>query len=232
MMTRESSSSLTPLSATLVCRLTTSSVMPCSRCSSTSPTHRITFKPASSAARTRALTVWSVSPKYCLRSEWPMITYSTPISASISAEISPVKAPLFAQWQFSAPTCMLVPSHRESAVSRLVYGTHRTTSQAASFTIGASSVISFFAALRSLFIFQLPATTALRSCLFIFKNILSELKSNVHCILAGQDNICRRFPPERCGGTKTAECRPDQRKRERCTVLRGMARNPSSRSKN
>ena len=49
-----------------------------------------------------------------------MMTYSTPISASMSAEISPVKAPDFSQWQFSAPTPMLVPSVSASAVSRLV----------------------------------------------------------------------------------------------------------------
>ena len=170
-----SSCSLTPPSAILVCMLTTSSVTPCSLCSSTSPTQRMTLSPASSAARVRALTVWSVSPKYCLRSEWPMMTYSTPISASIWAEISPVKAPEAAQWQFCAPTWRLVPSHSERAVSRLVNGTQSTTSQPASLTIGASSVMSALAALRSLFIFQFPATIALRSDLFMVKNFLSKV---------------------------------------------------------
>ena len=49
-----------------------------------------------------------------------MTTYCTPISASIRAEISPVKAPDSAQWQFSAPTPMLVPLVASRAVSRLV----------------------------------------------------------------------------------------------------------------
>ena len=81
---------------------------------------RITVSPASRAARTRFWTVTSVSPKYWRRSEWPMTTYSTPSSLSIGAEISPVKAPDSAQWQFSAPTAMLVPAVAARAVSRLV----------------------------------------------------------------------------------------------------------------
>ncbi len=47
--------------------------------------------------------------KYWRRSLWPTMTYSTPRSVSMSALISPVKAPDFSKWTFSAPTWMLVP---------------------------------------------------------------------------------------------------------------------------
>src|SRR3989304_1762584 len=53
--------------------------------------------PLVSAGRSFLFTVSSVSPKYCLRSLWPMITYLHPKSNSISADISPVKAPLSSQ---------------------------------------------------------------------------------------------------------------------------------------
>ena len=70
-------------------------VMPSSRCSSVSPTQMMGCRPASSAASTLRFTVKSVSPKYCRRSEWPMMTYFTPRSFSMSADTSPVYAPLF-----------------------------------------------------------------------------------------------------------------------------------------
>ena len=49
-------------------------VMPSLRSERTSPTQRMTFRPSLRAALTRLRTVTSVSPKYCLRSLWPMIT--------------------------------------------------------------------------------------------------------------------------------------------------------------
>ena len=89
------SSTATPCSAILICLRMTSMVTSCSRSVSDSPTHRIGRRPFSSATRTFLLQASSVSLKYWRRSEWPMMTYLTPSSLSISAEISPVNAPDF-----------------------------------------------------------------------------------------------------------------------------------------
>ena len=85
----------TPARADLTCRAIHSVVTPVSRCSRDSPTQMMGLMPASSTARTFLLTMESVSPKYCRRSLWPTMTYFTPRSLSMSAETSPVKAPLF-----------------------------------------------------------------------------------------------------------------------------------------
>ena len=61
------------------------------------------------------------------------MTYSTPSSTSISALISPVKAPFAAQCTFSAPTLMLVPAVASTAAARSVYGVQMTTSHAGVF---------------------------------------------------------------------------------------------------
>ena len=79
-----------PLRPWVICLSSTSSVLPPSRSSSVSPMHTMGVSPAASAASVRLFTVSSVSPKYCLRSLCPMMTYFTPYSLSIAAEISPV----------------------------------------------------------------------------------------------------------------------------------------------
>ena len=79
-------------------------VTPSSRWSWSSPTQRMGRSPALRAACTFWLMMWSVSPKRARRSLWPMMTYFTSKSASIPAEISPVKGPLLSQWRFWAPT--------------------------------------------------------------------------------------------------------------------------------
>ena len=53
-------------------------------CSKVSPTQTIGFKPSFSEAFNFKLTVSSVSLKYCLLSECPIITYSTLMHFSIS----------------------------------------------------------------------------------------------------------------------------------------------------
>ena len=60
--------------------------------------------------------------------------------------------------------CLLAAS---IAAGMSINGTQRTTSHAASFTRGFISSIKALASLGVLFIFQLPAITALRSALFI-----------------------------------------------------------------
>ena len=127
----------------------------------------MTVRPASSAALVLCCTVTSVSPKYVLLSLWPVMTYSTPQALSISAEISPVKAPLFAQWQFSAPIFTFVPFVASSAAAMSTYGTHATTSQPASLTRGVMALSSSVASAGVLFIFQLPAITAFLTALFM-----------------------------------------------------------------
>jgi hypothetical protein len=72
-------------------------VCPDSRSSSDSPTHAITRRSCSRAANARRATVSSVSPKYCRRSECPMIAPFTPSSRNIAAETSPVYAPSVVQ---------------------------------------------------------------------------------------------------------------------------------------
>ena len=54
-------------------------------------------------------TVSSVSLKYCLLSECPIITYSTPIDFSIFPETSPVYAPDSSKCIFCAPIFIFVP---------------------------------------------------------------------------------------------------------------------------
>ncbi len=59
-----------------------------------SPMQKMGLKPWFRAAFILLLTVSSVSPKNCLLSEWPMITYWQPRSLSIKGDISPCKGPL------------------------------------------------------------------------------------------------------------------------------------------
>ena len=67
-----------------------------------SPMQTMAVKPARQAAcalaRTSASVSWSAR-----RSEWPTITACAPASASISAEMSPVRAPDGSAWQSCAP---------------------------------------------------------------------------------------------------------------------------------
>ena len=62
------------------------------------------------------------------------MTYSTPRSTSISALISPVNAPDFSKWTFSAPTWMLVPlvfSNKDIAKTALLAKGFREAGQTA-----------------------------------------------------------------------------------------------------
>ena len=97
-----------------------------------------------------------------------MMTYFTPISASILAAISPVKAPFGASCMVSAPTRILVPRMAFWAVLIFRAGRHTTISQSA--FLGRRGAISSAKATVSvavLFIFQLPAMIVLRYFLFI-----------------------------------------------------------------
>ena len=114
-------------------------------------------RPFATAARTFLLTVSSVSAKYWRRSEWPSTTYCAPTALSMSAEISPVKAPLFSQCMFCAPTLMLLPLAAAATATRSTNGTQTTTSHWASATLDLSASTSSAPSQGSLFIFQLPA---------------------------------------------------------------------------
>jgi len=143
-------------------------VTPISRCSSDSPTQMIGLRPAASAAWTFLFTVMSVSPKYWRRSLWPMMTYLTSRSASMSAETSPVNAPDFSKYRFSAPTATRLSLNARTAAGTSTNGTHSTTSH--HLVLGSSALNSSANALVSegvLFIFQLPAMMVLRYLRFI-----------------------------------------------------------------
>mmetsp|Transcript_45132 Transcript_45132/g.109845 ORF Transcript_45132/g.109845 Transcript_45132/m.109845 type:complete len:231 (-) Transcript_45132:393-1085(-) len=93
-MTTFSQSSFVKTSAyALIWGKTKSFVVPASRFSRGSPQHAMTERPLSNAYLALAATSPSGSP-FPRRSEWPTTTHPTPISVSISALVSPVKAPL------------------------------------------------------------------------------------------------------------------------------------------
>ena len=69
-----------------------------------------------------------------------MITYLTPASTSISAEISPVKAPFSSKYMFSAPTATFVPFTASTTGTMSIAGTQYTTSTSSDLTIDAVSV--------------------------------------------------------------------------------------------
>ena len=129
----------------------------CFLCVKDSPQQMIGVRPCSNALMTFLLTVSSVSAKYSLLSECPMITYSTPASVSIDGEISPVKAPFSSKYMFSAPTWILVPLHASTTGIISIAGTQNTTSTLSFLTKGLSSFTRATASLGVLFIFQLPA---------------------------------------------------------------------------
>src|SRR5450759_5563017 len=93
MMTWEASAFGISKSPHLTWLVTMLGVSPASRCWRVAPQHMIGVRPWAIAEDTLRLTPWSVSPKSCLRSECPMITYWTPKSRSIVGETSPVYAP-------------------------------------------------------------------------------------------------------------------------------------------
>mmetsp|Transcript_8704 Transcript_8704/g.8276 ORF Transcript_8704/g.8276 Transcript_8704/m.8276 type:complete len:262 (-) Transcript_8704:153-938(-) len=99
-----SQSSLVKTSAyALIWGKTNSLVVPASRDSSGSPQHAITLRPLSSAYLA-FLATSSLGSPFPRRSECPITTQPTPISASISAEVSPVNAPFPCTQQSCAPT--------------------------------------------------------------------------------------------------------------------------------
>ena len=85
------------------------SVLPASRSASVSPMQTIGSSPARHAASALARTMASVSPQSVRRSEWPTMTWLAPASRSISADISPVWAPLALAWQSCPPTSRPLP---------------------------------------------------------------------------------------------------------------------------
>ena len=108
-------SAVKPCNASSVCFVMTSVVFPDSLCSNVSPTHTIGFNPYSNADFIFLFTVSSVSLKYCLLSECPIITYSTFIDFNFFGETSPVYAPFYSKCIFSAPIFIFV----SCAVSKL-----------------------------------------------------------------------------------------------------------------
>ena len=117
----------------------------------------IGVSPCSNAFKTFLLTVSSVSAKYSLLSECPIITYFTPASVSMFGEISPVYAPFSSKYIFSAPTSMFVPSHAFTTGMMSIAGTQNTTSASSVLTSGFNVSTSATASDGVMFIFQFPA---------------------------------------------------------------------------
>ena len=137
----------------------------------------------------------SVSPKYCLRSEWPTITYSVPISHSMAAEISPVYAPDAAKWTFSAPTFIGLPFAASITGTRSTYGTQATISQPSVFLPASSAFMAFISSTASegvLFIFQFPAITVFLNARFILGRSLFVVKAGDARKLEALEELKRR----------------------------------------
>ncbi len=121
-------------------------------------------KSAPRAAIVRLRTVSSVSPKYCRRSLWPMITWLQPAALIMGAETSPVKAPSLSQNTFCAPILMFVPRTVSTAAVRDGKGVQITISQwSASATRGLNASKYWTVSSTVLNIFQLPAMTGFRA---------------------------------------------------------------------
>src|ERR1022692_353229 len=139
-------------------RRNTSSVSPASRSCNTSPTQQIGVRPASSAVFSRRFTVSSVSPKYCRRSECPMMTWVTPRASNIAAEVSPVNAPSCFQCTFWPPMATFDPLADSSAAARSMSGGQTTISSRVSpETSGRKSLKNSRVWSGVLYIFQLAA---------------------------------------------------------------------------
>ena len=150
----------------LSCRSTTNSVAPACRSASVSPTQTIGVIPALITAAALAATNSSLSPNNSRRSEWPTNAKLTPKSVSMSAAISPVKAPDTASLTFCALTLI-----RESLASVLsclaTTAMCRLVGQTATSTSGSRLLKSKPASRaavdsREPCIFQLPITTLRR----------------------------------------------------------------------
>src|SRR5919198_706424 len=140
------------------------SVSPASRSSSVSPTQRIGFRPASSAARTLSARARSDSAKCSRRSEWPSTTPCTSSSTSIGAETSPVNAPFGAWCMFCAYTSTREPRVESTTACRSVNGTQTPTSTPSAVeTRGSSEATNASASATVLCIFQLPAISGVRA---------------------------------------------------------------------
>ena len=138
-----------------------SSVAPISRSARVSPMQTIATSPARHAASALASTMPSVSPWSVRRSEWPTMTCEAPASFSISAEMSPVCAPLSCQWQSWPPLLTGVRDRISDARDSSVAGTQSSASVSASRPLMKPCPIDISSFSEALvpFIFQLPATS-------------------------------------------------------------------------
>ncbi len=142
-------------------RDTTSRVRPALRSSRVSPTQMIGSSPALSAAPTLAAATSSVSWCMARRSEWAMMTRRAPASASISAEMSPVKAPLTSAWQSCPPISTCEPSSAwDMAASSVAGGQTATRAAAGSRSSASATAVASLKAAKRPFIFQFPAISS------------------------------------------------------------------------
>mmetsp|Transcript_66597 Transcript_66597/g.168741 ORF Transcript_66597/g.168741 Transcript_66597/m.168741 type:complete len:333 (+) Transcript_66597:45-1043(+) len=150
------------------CRWLTSSVLPVSRSSKSSPMQNMTLMPAFWQISSLAAVISSVSPYLVRRSEWPMRVHSIAMSLRCSAFHSPVKAPMPVALTFWEQTAMPRASR-----SGLTVEMCKAVGQITTSILPASKGVSFHAAssfCASLSVaglhFQLPPTMNLRGMLF------------------------------------------------------------------
>ena len=94
----------------------------------------------------------------------------------MSADTSPVYAPLGSKYKFSAPTATRISLNAFKAAGMLTKGTHTTTSHhLARGSRGLSSSANFLVSVAVLFIFQFPAMIVLRYLRFMVVDLLSVL---------------------------------------------------------
>src|SRR5215467_8565582 len=160
---RENSSGVSAPGPPANCRLRTCSVRPLSRSSCVSPRQTMGVRPLASAIRLFLATLSSVSRKSWRRSEWPIMTYRHPASASMGAETSPVNAPSLLQETFWPEMAILVFFATSTAAEIAVKGGAMTMSQCLEFaTSGANAEKNARVSASVLYIFQLPAITRRR----------------------------------------------------------------------
>src|SRR5437762_9978940 len=118
----------------------------------------IGVSPPAHAAAILRFTDASVSPNNVRRSEWPMMTYSAPVSAIIGALISPVNAPSRSQWRScAAMQTLLLRAASAAACSAVNGGASTISTSSMSLTRLRNSLTYLTVSATVLNIFQLPA---------------------------------------------------------------------------
>mmetsp|Transcript_3856 Transcript_3856/g.6358 ORF Transcript_3856/g.6358 Transcript_3856/m.6358 type:complete len:210 (+) Transcript_3856:434-1063(+) len=155
----------TPLRPSVSCTSHTLNVSPDSRSSLSSPIHRMHLRPSPRILSTFLFVSASLSPKTERRSEWPASTYVQPTDLSMAVEVAPVYAPDSSQWQSCAPRPTFEPSRALATEPRNGKGAQTATSDDDPAAASATALARETASGSTVFIFQLPAMSGVRSAI-------------------------------------------------------------------